>query len=1333
MPDLSHCPDGEELRQLASGTLAPVSAEPVLHHLRQCRSCLSALEGMPIEDTLIEALQTWGDRARDGDKAAVAGLIQRLKKLVVGPAADPEATAADAPATRANVFDFLSPPQGADEIGRLGGYRVVKVLGQGGMGVVFAAEDVRLKRKVALKVMKPELAANTGARQRFLREAEASAAVRSDHVITIYQVGEQGDAPFLAMEYLEGMSLDDWLKKGRKPTLAQAARMGRQIALGLAAAHERGLIHRDIKPGNIWLESHHQGRVKLLDFGLARGTTDEVQLTQSGAIVGTPAYMAPEQARGEHVDHRCDLFSLGVVLYRLTTGQLPFRGDNTMSVLTSLALDTPKPPREIDTNIPPRMATLIECLLSKDREQRPKTAKAAADELAAIEREATQPAMDDRTVQIRAASVSERLTRGADATPLAAPSRSRLRWLVAASLMLLLGGVAAAIIVIIRDKAGNKVAEMDVPPGGTVETKDKAEGNAKAPPKEDTKIAAAPLPPLLPGEPLSPTALVRQPTKLPGVRSWSIETRNVWSPSAVAYRPDGKRLAVGSVDGSIRVWEPQTGRLVQMLLGSSHVASLAWSPDGRVLAAGGHTEKQLVRLWDAEKGRLLRALEVPDAQSILGFAWSPDGRTLRAWTGGHCLAWRTTDGKLLRKYLCPGGSLAFSPDGKRLAISGADRASVSIRDADTGVEIRKLSGIKEGRGVGWSPDGKRVACAAEEGVRVWETETSKEIAHYDVKDFSGHCVGVVWSPDGRSLAVDMQDRVVLLEVAGVAKPRSIEGGLGPTPAWSPDGKRIARATCIIDIATGGLVRTLSEGVGGLDVAWSPDGPRFAAYVWNTNQAYLSSLDNGQVFAVLKDAGGRAAWSADGKFVATSSPNGNVLVFDAAGKRLHTLAGHQGYLAGMAWSPDGKRLATCAAPEKRVLLWDLEKGQLLHELGPFAAATAGVRWSPDGRLVAFQVAGCGWHIWDVEQNKLANDPKQWMLYEGGGPVGLRFAPDSRAALVNKSEDGLWRLRNLATRTEGKPLPVCTPPVWSPDGRLLAVPLVTVTPETRDLVELWTGDLRRRVRTLRATIANVSMAGFSRDGKLVAGMSGERLHVWETDTGRLRGILLPHPSANGLTITADGHYTGNEQVERGIVMVVQKNDGTQEVLEPADFEQKYGWKNDPNKVHLLQPLPPSLYPLPGMPMGHTALVREPAVLPDAWSWTIETVSARGAVKAVAYRPDGKQLASGGEDGAIRIWDTASGKLVRMLVGDPVESLWWSKDGKVLTALGANEGEGREWDADTGRPLRRIAGVAKHSMKTASSPDGKQTATADEHGVHLLDAASGKRTHTLEESIH
>ena len=224
-----------------------------------------------------------------------------------------------------HFIDFLAPSQAADELGRLGCYRVLKVLGHGGMGVVFEAEDPQLRRKVALKAMLPTLAASETARKRFLREAQTAAAIEHDHIVPIFQVGEDRGVPFIAMPLLKGEPLDRRLLRESRLPLSEVIRIGRETAAGLAAAHKKGLIHRDIKPANLWLEE--TGRVKILDFGLARAAADSGQLTQSGAIIGTPAYMAPEQVDGKTLDARCDLFSLGCVLYRLSTGELPFQRD----------------------------------------------------------------------------------------------------------------------------------------------------------------------------------------------------------------------------------------------------------------------------------------------------------------------------------------------------------------------------------------------------------------------------------------------------------------------------------------------------------------------------------------------------------------------------------------------------------------------------------------------------------------------------------------------------------------------------------------------------------------------------------------------------------------------------------------------------------------------------------------------------------------------------------------------------------------------------------------------------------------------------------------------
>jgi tRNA A-37 threonylcarbamoyl transferase component Bud32 len=304
----------------------------------------------------------------------------------------------DPRAASSAVSALLAPPQEPGEIGRLGNYRVLEVLGEGGMGMVLRAVDPTLHREVALKVMKPSIAADDSARERFLREARAAARLEHERIVAIYQVDEApvgaSKVLFLAMPLLRGESLESLLQRQPRLPCAELLRIAREIAEGLAVAHAAGLVHRDIKPANIWLRaaapgepgaSTTGGRVQILDFGLARAERYEGELTQAGQVLGTPAYMAPEQAEGQPVDGRCDLFSLGCVLYRMTTGLLPFPGKNVMSILRSLATQNPKPPSQLDPAIPVALSELVMRLLAKDPGQRPASAREVVEALRALE------------------------------------------------------------------------------------------------------------------------------------------------------------------------------------------------------------------------------------------------------------------------------------------------------------------------------------------------------------------------------------------------------------------------------------------------------------------------------------------------------------------------------------------------------------------------------------------------------------------------------------------------------------------------------------------------------------------------------------------------------------------------------------------------------------------------------------------------------------------------------------------------------------------------------------------------------------------------------------
>ncbi|MFL5343037.1 MAG: protein kinase domain-containing protein [Gemmataceae bacterium] len=274
------------------------------------------------------------------------------------------------------------------DLGRLGDYRLIRLLGEGGMGSVYLAEHTRLKRLDALKVMRPEQAASAPARERFLREAQTAAAVKHDHIVTIYHVGEENGTPYIAMELLEGESLDERLRRDPPLAPAEVVRIAREAADGLAAAHARGLIHRDVKPSNLFLSAvgHGGQRVKLLDFGLARFANSDTQVTQTGAVVGSPAFMSPEQAAGQQLDARSDLFSLGIVLYRLTAGKLPFGGQNTLVLMRQIDTHTPTPPRQLRSDVPPELSALIMRMLAKKPANRPASAAEVVQALRNIEK-----------------------------------------------------------------------------------------------------------------------------------------------------------------------------------------------------------------------------------------------------------------------------------------------------------------------------------------------------------------------------------------------------------------------------------------------------------------------------------------------------------------------------------------------------------------------------------------------------------------------------------------------------------------------------------------------------------------------------------------------------------------------------------------------------------------------------------------------------------------------------------------------------------------------------------------------------------------------------------
>jgi serine/threonine protein kinase len=345
-----HC-DRERLQRLTEDRLAQDELGQVEQHVQSCPNCQAELERMAGADRWFGAAKKYlGEETISRDFT---------------------------PSSTQPSLEFLSPSDWPDSLGRVGTYEVKGLVGRGGSGVVLKAVDPALNRTVAIKVLATHLAASGAARQRFLREARAAAAVVHEHVVAVHAVDETGGLPYLVMEYVPGGSLQDRLDRQGPLPIAVVLRIGMQAAAGLAVAHSQGLVHRDVKPANILLDAGVE-RARLTDFGLARAAAD-ADLTQSGVVTGTPQFMAPEQARAEAVDHRSDLFSLGSTLYAMCAGYPPFRAETAVAILRRVSDDQPRPLREVNANVPAWLEAIISRLHAKNPNDRYQSAGEVAD------------------------------------------------------------------------------------------------------------------------------------------------------------------------------------------------------------------------------------------------------------------------------------------------------------------------------------------------------------------------------------------------------------------------------------------------------------------------------------------------------------------------------------------------------------------------------------------------------------------------------------------------------------------------------------------------------------------------------------------------------------------------------------------------------------------------------------------------------------------------------------------------------------------------------------------------------------------------------------------
>jgi WD40 repeat protein/serine/threonine protein kinase len=761
----SACPSPDRLRQLLAAEPGAADHAELIAHLDECPACQRTLEELAGASPVLLGAAGALRGASYTQEAPLRHVLDHLET-------DATMSRLCAPQDGTTRLEaLLRPAASVEALADLENYEVMEVLGQGGMGVVLKAYDRALKRWVAIKVLAPDLAGDRVARQRFEREAQAAAAVRHEHVITIHAVSEAKGLPFLVMEYVEGGSLQDYLDSHGPPPWRAIARLGAEVAEGLAAAHGRGLVHRDIKPSNILLQrSEVRGQksevggqrseeqraeapasalcpltsdlcAKISDFGLAR-VADDARLTQSGIVPGTPMYMSPEQALCEPLDGRADLFSLGSALYVLCTGREPFPAGSPVAVLRQVCEATPPPIRELNPAIPDWLAAAVERLHAK----RPADRFASAAEVADFLRyNLDHP---DRPRRLPPNGPEPRAR------------RRRRQFLLGAALV---GALLAAVLLGAATRWGHLLGLGPGVPAGQVPLRATLRGHQGP----VWSVAFAPDGRLLATG--SDDATLRFWDAATG-RQEAVLAGHTSAVLAVAFAHSGKFLLSGDSDGTLALWDVATQKEGPPLPHhSGNVRRLAISPDDRTVAVGGGA--QGVELWDLENRTVRRTLSGRHG-TVQAIAFASDGRTLATGdASGHIHLWDPASGEERASFMgdpLTVRALAFFPDSRALASAGTGDKDVKLWNIETRDQVATLSGYENPvLSLAISRDGRLLATGGPDGgVRVWDVPSVRALVALPAHQ--GRVLGVAFAPDGRTLATVGEDRLgKLWDVSGL--------------------------------------------------------------------------------------------------------------------------------------------------------------------------------------------------------------------------------------------------------------------------------------------------------------------------------------------------------------------------------------------------------------------------------------------------------------------------------------------------------------------------------------------------------------------------------------